>query len=725
MKKVWGIGLIVLILVVLFAFDFNPSAKLTKMATPVDYMHTFSNPAAVYCQSVMGYQYKTINAEQGSYGMCVFPDESRCDAWDFYAGTCGTAFSWCEQNGFTTHPKTDGRDGISPHYAVCTSAAKGEIGNVSDLSGTTDQLIHPGCVETNPSQQGTQLVFDPAPLVIDKIDLQALPTSFDWRNVDGGDWMTSVKDQGQCGSCWAFSAIGVAEAVHNISANNPTLDLDLSEQYLVSDCVFTGSNSQTCCGGSKASALYYIRDNGVPDEGCFPYVDGGGCSCYDSTCDEVCTYRTPGYCSDTTCNDRCADYSSRLSYVEAARYISSTTSKIDAMKQTLVEVGPIATSIGIGSSFGGYFDGNGVYRCTNDSSTNHAVIITGYDSVGQYWIIKNSWGSTWNGDGYLKMGFGECAVEVYPYIASNLPLPFYKNAPLDESVDWEESVTLSWGSTVGLDWYEFCVDTTDNDICDQSWVNFGLSTSVGLTNLEYGTTYYWQVRAVNSYGTQEADHAWWQFSTVDPPPPPENFEKLSPTNNLPGVELTPTLSWESSTGAGSYEYCIDTTDDDNCSLWIDNGLNTSVHLNGLERETTYYWQVRAVNDGGTTYADGNSGSDWFFTTIINPPAAFQKIFPVNQSTEIAVTPVLSWEESTGAESYQYCIDQTNDNDCSNWVSNGSNLSTQVTNLEKGTTYYWHVRAVNDGGFTYADGGADHFWQFTTLFEFVYLPLVIR
>jgi hypothetical protein len=71
--------------------------------------------------------------------------------------------------------------------------------------------------------------------------------------------------------------------------------------------------------------------------------------------------------------------------------------------------------MGVGSGYGGGFDAQGVYRCTNDSGANHAVIIAGYSNAGGYWIVKNSWGATWNGDGYFKVGYGECAIETWVY----------------------------------------------------------------------------------------------------------------------------------------------------------------------------------------------------------------------------------------------------------------------------------------------------------------------
>ncbi|MFH1240176.1 MAG: C1 family peptidase [Candidatus Diapherotrites archaeon] len=241
--------------------------------------------------------------------------------------------------------------------------------------------------------------------------VSAAPSSWDWRNVGGTDWMTSVKSQGGCGSCWAFSAVGTTEAVYNILSGDPNLDLDLSEQYLVTDC-YTGS---TCCGGYKVGALQYIRDSGVPDEGCMTYVDGSGCSCPGDICSSGCNYNTGGECSDKQCSDRCADWASRLKQILYVGYATNTPATI---KDYLVDKGPLAVSMRIGAPG---FVGD-IYRCDSDSPTNHAVVIVGYDDAGGYWIVKNSWGATWGpqGNGYFKVGYGECGIEGSVYYIDKL-----------------------------------------------------------------------------------------------------------------------------------------------------------------------------------------------------------------------------------------------------------------------------------------------------------------
>lgn len=94
---------------------------------------------------------------------------------------------------------------------------------------------------------------------------------------------------------------------------------------------------------------------------------------------------------------------------------------------------------------------------------------------------------------------------------------------------------------------------------------------------------------------------------------PESFFKSSPANGLAGFPTNPTLSWGGSSGATSYEFCYDDTNDSICNgVWINTDLVTHASLSGLKRDTTYFWQVRARNTDGLTYANGDIW--WSFTT---------------------------------------------------------------------------------------------------------------
>ncbi|MEJ5310436.1 MAG: choice-of-anchor Q domain-containing protein [Anaerolineae bacterium] len=225
--------------------------------------------------------------------------------------------------------------------------------------------------------------------------------------------------------------------------------------------------------------------------------------------------------------------------------------------------------------------------------------------------------------------------------------------------------------------------------------------------LGYSLTYYWQITATDGLSTTGGP--LWSFTTA--PLPPGDFGKTSPISGATGVSTSLTLAWGASSGATSYEYCYDTSDNDTCDgSWASAGANTGAALSGLGNNTTYYWQVRAVNDGGTTEADG--GTWWSFTTVVAPPGAFNKSGPANGMTGISTSPTLSWGASSGAATYEYCYDMTNNATCDGtWTSVGGSTSVGLSGLLTDTTYYWQTRAVNAGGTTYADSGT--WWSFTT------------
>lgn len=359
----------------------------------------FSNPSAVYCSEVMGYTFRIENTSAGQLGLCEMPDGTQCAAWGFLEGRCGREFSYCAELGYDTETRSDGRDPFSREYAVCVGPERTVVGSVVELAGLSG--LSGGCVE------GTGSRHDVASGRSGAGGEGKAPASFDWRTYLASDWTTPVKNQGGCGSCWAFSAVGVAEAVHNIAASDAGLDWDLSEEYLVSDCF----SDRTCCGGSHGQALEFLTTNGVSDEGCFGY--GESCTCGDGSCDTNCTHSTASECSDFVCTDRCVHWPPRVRTIWNSESLSSNA---DTIKQAIVDYGPVSVGMGIGTDFGGWWDGS-VYRCTDDSGANHSVVIVGYDDAGEYWIVRNSWGSGWNGDGHLRVGYGECRIEYFAHRA--------------------------------------------------------------------------------------------------------------------------------------------------------------------------------------------------------------------------------------------------------------------------------------------------------------------
>ncbi|MHC4545661.1 MAG: C1 family peptidase [Planctomycetota bacterium] len=262
--------------------------------------------------------------------------------------------------------------------------------------------------------------------ITNSITSAQLPDHFDWRDVNGKNYMSPVKDQGICGSCWAFSAVGTVEAQYNIFWDWPEYDIDLSEEYLVSSCF----PNYHCTGGWHYAALNFIKNTGITDEACFPYVDSD-CNmvCCNTTC--PCTYG----CSNATCDEpyRCSAWSDRLWKIDEYLFVPYYN-----IKNYIYNTGPMAVCMEWGDAD---FDEDGILRCDPSNSYDHCVVLLGWDETEEYWIAKNSGGGDWgpDGNGYFKVGFGDCLIEYQAYGAT-LSNPdtdkFYIKNSSGETVAW-------------------------------------------------------------------------------------------------------------------------------------------------------------------------------------------------------------------------------------------------------------------------------------------------
>ena len=201
--------------------------------------------------------------------------------------------------------------------------------------------------------------------------------------------------------------------------------------------------------------------------------------------------------------------------------------------------------------------------------------------------------------------------------AEEPPGAFSKTSPAD-GTPVSTGPTLAWGASSGVETYYYCLDTVNNGICDTAWTETGSSTDASLSGLTDGTTYYWSVVAYNDAGYTYADGGtWWSFATL--PDPPAAFGKTAPADGI-FQPTDPTLSWTASSGADAYEYCYDTVNNGACDAsWIPAGVSTSAALSGLATHATYYWQARATNAGGTTYADSDVWRSFKTPTFTDVP----------------------------------------------------------------------------------------------------------
>ena len=303
------------------------------------------------------------------------------------------------------------------------------------------------------------------------------------------------------------------------------------------------------------------------------------------------------------------------------------------------------------------------------------------------------------------------------------PGDFSKLTPPDGAIDIPINPTLTWETSLRTDRYEYCYDDILNSSCDGTWTNVYTNTSVELSGLDYLTMYEWQIRAINAGGPTEADeNDWWDFTTAIEQP--SDFSKLSPDDGAVDVPINPTLTWETSLRVDHYEYCYDDILNSSCDsgTWTNIYSNTTVELTGLSDLTLYEWQIRAINDGGPTEANENDW--WNFTTVIEKPGDFSKLAPPDGAIDIYTNLTLTWESSIRSDHYEYCYD-TNDNDSceGSWII-ADETSVDIEKLNNGTTYYWQIRAINEGGSTEANDG--EWWSFTIINNYhIFLPIMIK
>ncbi len=256
----------------------------------------------------------------------------------------------------------------------------------------------------------------------------ALPPRLDWRNIGGASYVTGIRNQGGCGSCWAFGATAAFESAFLIQQGTPGQEFDRSEQDVLS-C----SRGGDCTGGFTDVALSYIVGTGIVDDACFAYVG-----------------------DSLPCADKCRDWDRRTF---KARGIEAVAGDVETLKAAL-QRGPTTACFTTYEDFNAY--GGGVYQHVWGYVTGgHSVELIGYDDVQQAFIAKNSWGDGWGEKGFFRIrygdsGFGSCALRVLrneaPRIAYVPSVVVVPGVPLETTIAAEDpdGDALSWDVT-GLD----------------------------------------------------------------------------------------------------------------------------------------------------------------------------------------------------------------------------------------------------------------------------------
>lgn len=392
--------------------------------------------------------------------------------------------------------------------------------------------------------------------------MEDLPDYFSWKDYQEKDWTTSAKNQlwpYPCGSCWAHAALATLESVINIRENKADLDVDLSEQYLLS-CLSRAGN---CQGGYLYKAFFYIMSNkssgnnynGIIPESCFQYraIDAEGRDFFGYNHDPV------------LCDEKCEDWEKYLIPISdfGRWYPNGSSEDRDAIKTQVMQDGPVATAMMVTYHIHGkdnfwdwgyeHQDPDEYYSSSEKFEyTNHGITIVGWKDDasidnGGYWICTNSWGPEWGYNGFFNIEYGCLNIDSFEI----------------DWVDYNPEVFVNWepvanaGENINGDiGEELIFDGSDSfdhegEIISHEWdFGDGNNSSGETTTHSYKSNGIYQVTltVVDNEGNTGVD-AIWAF--------------IEKSNNPPN---TPTINGSLEGKKGTeYEYkfsAIDPNDDD-------------------------------------------------------------------------------------------------------------------------------------------------------------------
>jgi C1A family cysteine protease len=254
----------------------------------------------------------------------------------------------------------------------CKSAAaqSGSISNIENVINDVEHIVGDALDIEKNIQAVVDVVFGATPnskLHSSPVSHGGVPSPvFDWCLVKSQ--CTPIKDQIQCGSCWAFATTEVVESVWSIAGHNLTV---LAPQQLV-DCDTVDSG---CNGGDAASALQYvIGAGGIDTEADYPYTGEDG----------ICSL-------------------SGSEYGKITKYFNAYGTSESTMAANLAKYGPL--TIAVDADSWQYYT-SGILTATDcGNDVDHAVVAVGYQ-LGNYWNVRNSWGTGWGENGYIRLAFG-------------------------------------------------------------------------------------------------------------------------------------------------------------------------------------------------------------------------------------------------------------------------------------------------------------------------------
>ena len=447
--------------------------------------------------------------------------------------------------------------------------------------------------DPNPPQTGTiEPAADPlsgqaSPLQTG-INSSSLPDSFDWRSTND---VSAIRDQGNCGSCWAFALTGVMESALRIHQNTA---VDLSEQYLVS-CNVAADNSlcggkYSCSGGCEDAQQYHVKTNGQGQtaagavlESQFPYT------ATNATCPAGLSH----------------PYQATSWNFVGGAWNSSLT--VDDIKTAIMTYGPVTSTICVGSAFDGYKSGVfSTNECTPQTNQNHMIDLVGWDDSTQTWLLRNSWGTGWGDKGYMHIKWGTSEVG---FRVSYVTMPNQVNAPTPIAPGGtisDTTPTFTWSRVTGATQYQFAVYTGStlaypaktvlSSACGSSATNCSSTP----TNVLSYAAHTWKVQAYVG-GAWKSYSALKSFTITNIPTP------IAPSGTITATQ--PTFTWSRISGATQYNFILYTGTATVYNKTVASSACGSSSVNCSNTPTTtlsasaYSWKVRAyVNGAWSSYS---------------------------------------------------------------------------------------------------------------------------